>query len=141
MVTDSRGRMRKKPILPDGYFRLAVPQGRAHFFVEVDRGSEPLSKFRPQVEVYQAYTASGQYQARYSKTSLRVLVITTSARRLANLKVTTREAGGDRKYWFTTFDRVTPETVLTGAIWERLGDNTHHPLVRPVDAGVDGDYE
>lgn len=141
MVSDSRGRMRKKPVLPDGYFRLAVPQGRAHFFVEVDRGSEPLSKFRPQVEVYQAYTASGQYQARYSKTSLRVLVITTSARRLANLKATTREAGGDRKYWFTTFDRVTPATVLTGAIWQRLGDDTQQPLVRPVDGGADGDYE
>ena len=129
MVTDSRGRTRKKPVYPDGYFCLAVPQGRAHFFVEVDRATETLSKFRPQIEVYQAYTASGQYQARYSQTSLRVLVITASARRLASLKTATREAGGDRKYWFTTFDQVTPERVLTAPIWQRLGEETRYALV------------
>lgn len=140
-LNNSQGRLSKKPVLPDGYFRLAVPQGRAHFFVEVDRGSESLSRFRPQVEVYQAYTASGQYQVRYSKTSLRVLVITTSARRMASLKMATREAGGDRKYWFTTFDLVTPETVLTGAVWERLMDDTPYSLIESVDSGAGGDYE
>ena len=131
LVTDSRGRTRKKPVLPDGYFRLAVGERRAHFFVEVDRGSEPLSQFRSQIEVVQAYTASGQYQVRYSRRSLRVLVVTTSPRRLANLKTATREAGGDRKYWFTTSDQVTAETVLTGAIWERLGDTSRYALISP----------
>ena len=128
-LIDSKGRTRKKPVLPDGYFRLVVPQGTAHFFLEVDRGTEPHSRFRPQVEVYEAYTASGQYQARYSKRSLRILVVTTAEGRLANLKKTVEKAGGDRKYWFTTFEQVTPETVLTGPIWQQLDGETAQVLI------------
>lgn len=129
MLKSDKGKMSKKPVLPDGYFCLNTPWGKAHFFLEVDRGKEPHSKFRPQVEVYQAYTASGQYQTRFSKRSLRVLVVTTSPRRMANLKETTLKAGGDRKYWFTTFEQLTPDTVFTVPIWQRLDDETLQPLI------------
>lgn len=129
ILTDQRGKRHKKPVLPNGYFCLLTPKGRARFFLEVDRGTEPHSKFRPQVLVYEAYTASGQYQERYQAKSLRILVVTTSQRRLANLKTVTRQAGGDRKWWFTTFDQVTPETVLTAAIWQPLDGDTPFPLI------------
>ena len=132
-LQDSRGRTRKKPVLPDGYFRLAVPQGRAHFFLEVDRGTELLAQVKSQVEVYQAYTASGRYYERFQTRSLRVLVVTTGARRVANLKRVVAKAGGDRKYWFTTLDRVTPETVLTEPIWQRLDDKEPLPLIGTPD--------
>jgi hypothetical protein len=141
LVEDKRGKTHKKPVYPDGYFRLVVPQGRAHFFLEVDRGKEPHNKFQPQVEVYQAYTSSGQYQARYSKRSLRILVVTTSWRRVENLKKTTFQAGGDRKYWFTTFDHVSLETILTEPVWQRLDSNDLRPLITPVTADGDADYD
>lgn len=128
-ITAPNGRKGEKPVLPDGYFRLATPQGRAHFFLEVDRGREAESAFRPQIEVYEAYTASGQYQARYSQKSLRILVVTTSANRLNNLMKVTAKAGGDAKYWFTTFSQVSQVTVLTIPIWQRIGSATHFPLV------------
>lgn len=128
-LTDKRGKSHRKPIFPDGYFRLLVPQGRAHCFLEVDRGVEPHHKFKPQIEVYEAYVASGQYQQRFSPKSLRVLVVTTSPERLVNLKVTTEKAGGDRKYWFTTMKQALGENILTTPIWEYLGSEGKQPLV------------
>ncbi|MBZ0285214.1 MAG: replication-relaxation family protein [Anaerolineae bacterium] len=131
-LTDKRGTSRQKPVLPDGYFCLTVPHGKARFFLEVDRGTELHSAFKPQVQVYEAYTASGQYQARYQAKSLRVLIVTTTPRRLTNLKAVTKKAGGDRKYWFTTFAQLTPETVLTTPIWQSLEGNTLYPLIAPI---------
>jgi hypothetical protein len=128
-LTDKRGKARKKPVLPDAYFCLATPNGRSRFFLEVDKGTEELAKFRPQIRVYQAYTVSGQYQERYQAKSLRVLIVTTSPRRLANLKLATEQAGGDRKYWLTTFDRITADTVLTAPIWQTLEGETELPLI------------
>jgi hypothetical protein len=88
--------------------------------VEVDRGTELLSRFAPQIAVYEAYVDSGQYQERFEARSLRILVVTTTARRLSSLVRVTQGAGGDRKYHFATFDQISPATVLTGAIWRRL---------------------
>lgn len=129
VLTNKRGKEQRKPVLPDGYFCLNVVQGKTRFFLEIDRGTEPHSAFRPQVEVYQVYTTSGQYQERYQAKSLRILIVTTTPRRLANLKAVTQKAEGDRKYWFTTFDQITAETVLTVPIWQMLDGNSLHPLI------------
>jgi hypothetical protein len=133
-LTDKRGTSRQKPVLPlpDGYFCLATPSGRSRFFLEVDKGTEELSKFRPQIRVYQAYTASGQYQERYQAKSLRVLIVAPTPRRLANLKAATRQAGGDRKYWFTTVAAISPDTVLTAPIWQTLESEMLLPLIAPA---------
>jgi hypothetical protein len=123
-VTDGKGKTSEKPVFPDGYFRIKTRRGTAHCFLEVDRATEQQSKFRPQVEVYETYVASGQYQARFSPKSMRVLIVTTTSERLQNLKKTVASAGGDEKYWFTTLAQVTEATVLTAPIWEQLGNTT-----------------
>ena len=122
-LTTKSGRKRQKPVFPDGYFCLVTPRGTARFFLEIDRGTELLSKFAPQIAVYEAYVASGGYQTRFQAKSLRVLVVTATERRVRSLMRVTQKVGGDRKYWFTTFDRVNTETILTGAIWQRLGSD------------------
>ena len=128
-VKDKVGRSRREPVFPDGYFVLHTPRGKARFFLEVDRGTELLSKFAPQIAVYETYVASGQYQERFQAKSLRILVVTTSERRLRSLMRATEQAGGNQKYWFTTFERTTTETIFTGAIWQRLGSESLLPLV------------
>jgi hypothetical protein len=128
-LTDRQGKQLEKPVFPDGYGCLSTPRGTTRFFLEVDRGTEVLSKFAPQVAVYEAYVDSGQYQTRFQARSLRVLVVTTTERRMKGLQTTTVKAGGDGKYWFTTFERITPATILTGAIWQRLGEDVRQPLV------------
>jgi hypothetical protein len=129
MVEDRQGRAHEKPVFPDGYACLATSKGKTRFFLEVDRGTEVLSKFGPQIAVYEAYVDSGQYHERFQAKSLRVLIVTTTQRRMKSLQTTTLRAGGDSKYWFTTFDEITPETVLTQAIWEQIGSQEKLPLI------------
>lgn len=128
-LKDRRGKSHQKPVFPDAYFCLQTPRGKARFFLEVDRGTEQLARFAPQIRVYEAYIASGQYQERFAARSLRILVIAPAAKRLRSLKAVTRKVGGDRKYWFTTIDRVTPETILTEAIWQQLDGDALLPLI------------
>jgi len=128
-LTDKRGKPHHKPVFPDAYFCLQTPRGKARFFLEMDRGTEQLARFAPQIRVYEAYIASGQYQERFAAKSLRILVIAPAAKRLRSLKAVTRKVGGDRKYWFTTMDRLTPDTILTGTIWQQLEGNTLLPLI------------
>jgi hypothetical protein len=128
-LTGKRAKGQKKPVFPDGYFCLQTPHGKARFFVEVDRGTELLSKFAPQIAVYEAYVDSGQYQARFQAKSLRVLILTISERRLRNLQRVTEKMGGDQKYWFTTLEHVQAETIFTDPIWQRLGNPTPLPLI------------
>lgn len=128
-LRDGRGREQKKPVYPDGYFALTAPAGTAHFFLELDRGTEARSAFKPQIAVYEAYTRGGGYQARFNTRSLRILIVCPGRERLKNLKLVTQEAGGDRKYWFTTFDQIDPATILTAPIWERLESDEKRALM------------
>ena len=127
---DSKGHEHTKPILPDGYFCLLVPtKGRTHCFLEIDRNYQPHPIYRQKIAVYEAYLASGQYQQRFSKTSMRVLIVTSGERRLQHLLQTTEKSGGDEKYWFTTFPQVTPKNILTAPIWRMLGEDELKPLI------------
>ena len=112
---------RKVAVIPDGYFILDLGDKRAHFFLEVDRGTIANKRWKTRVKAYQEYTKSGLYQKRYKTRSLRILTATTGVKRLANLKKTTEAAGGKDMFWFTTLDQATPDQVLTGSIWQTAG--------------------
>ncbi|MBL8156505.1 MAG: replication-relaxation family protein [Anaerolineae bacterium] len=128
-LMDGRGRTVEKPVLPDGYGAIETPRGVMRFFLEVDRGTEQLSKVAPQIAVYQAYTTSGLYQERFQARSLRILIVTTGEKRLLSLKRVVEAEGGDRKYWFTTIEAISAETVLTAPIWEAVSGRQQRPLV------------
>lgn len=129
-VVTAEGGRRRVAIVPDGYFVLALPDGRrARFFLEVDRGTLSTQRWALKVRAYQAYVRSGRYQARYQARSLRVLVVTTSDRRLAHLKAATERAGGASLFWFTTFQRAAPEAILTRPIWRVAGWPNEAPLI------------
>lgn len=125
---------RKVAVVPDGYFHLQTPQYEFHFVLETDRrtvvgqysrwGGKDWSR---KVRAYIAYftpSAPGQpsiYEQRFGTSKLRVLTVTTGQTRLENLKRITEQAGGRERFWFTTFDRLRPETVLTELIWHKAG--------------------
>lgn len=121
VIQTSQGRKRSVSLIPDGYGVLQVPQGRACFFLELDRGTMTRSRFRDKVLAYQAYIASGQYEKRYGTRSLRVLTVTSGPKRLENLREEAEQAKGGRVFWFTTSDQVTQERVLTYPIWMIAG--------------------
>lgn len=115
-------------ILPDAYFTLKVDGKKASFFVEVDRGHTEGRRIRRKVRVYRQYYASGLYEQHFGTKSLRVLTVTTSDRRMRNLKRWAEAERGGRLFWFTTERFVEPKAVLAEPIWKVAGEEGFHAL-------------
>lgn len=128
-VPDPRKAGRSLPVVPDGYFTLKVGERKACFFLEVDRATMTNRRFGDKMRAYEIYVHTGRYFERYQTRSLRVLVVTTTHQRLANLKSTTEEATTLPIFWFTTIDQVQPETILTSEIWKAVGKQEPHKLL------------
>ena len=106
---------------PDGYFVLQYPNkpNPAHFYLEVDRGTMTNTRWQGKIEAYEHFRKSGLAQKHYGTQNFRVLSVTTSQRRLKNLKQATEKAGGDHRYWFTTQEQIDiwhPDNILE-PIW------------------------
>lgn len=116
----------------DGYFILKLsPTGQqAHFFLEVDQATMTNSRWQDKVKAYHEFRQSGRSKKHYGTSNFRVLTVTTSDQRLANLKRATEQAGGDYFFWFTTQEGVTiwqPETFLQ-PIWSIATKGEKEPL-------------
>jgi hypothetical protein len=112
---------------PDGYFRLWHQKKLYSFFLEFDRSTTSLARFKTKTVAYLHFAGSSLYTKRFGVRYFRVLVITTSLERLANLKETV-ETVTDRMFWFTTFDRLTVDTAF-GPVWQRAGHQGLFPLL------------
>ena len=121
---------RRVAIIPDGYFILNLGAKRAHFFLEVDRATQPNRRWMQRVRAYMSYVQSGRYSERFGTRSLRVLTVTTGPRRLANLKRTTEEAGGGRMFWFTTRDLARHDAIFAQPVWQVAGREGLFRLIR-----------
>lgn len=103
-------------VAPDAFFGIQSGIGKHIFFLEVDMGTETLSRFAEKVVAYKRYWKSRQYTKEYGFNHFRVLTIAESERRLANLRRVTGEAGGQRMFLFTTFRAIQKNSPL-GSIW------------------------
>jgi hypothetical protein len=148
-IVGPRGARHRVTIVPDGYFCLNDGQYEYHNFLEVDMGTETgrSSKFgrrdfSRKIRGYLGYYNSGKYQQKYDPDQeyddlpMRVLTVTTGRKRMANLKQVTenvlkeaKSASAGSLFWFTTFEMVTPETVLSEPIWEVAGQDGRAQLV------------
>lgn len=128
-IRKDNGRLQTVSVIPDSYFALDTPRGKAALFLELDRGTMTTKRFKTKILAYQVYYESGAYQRRFQTRSLRVLTVTTSSARLENLKRVTEEAGGKLRYWFSTLDQMCGKEMLTAPIWELATQNNRQPLV------------
>ncbi|MBI3782954.1 MAG: replication-relaxation family protein [Deltaproteobacteria bacterium] len=119
------------PLNPDAHFVLAASDGRReHFFLEVDRGTEPIMRttwrrthvYRKLAGYWQLYR--GRLAERVGIPSFRVLTVTTSATRIDNMRALARamdpKQKGSALFLFTTLDQITldnPGPSLTAPIW------------------------
>lgn len=120
---------------PDGVFALKKGQKTALLFLEVDRGTEVLADeergFAKTIRFYLHYLRSSGYQ-RYVKEfgvfepfrAFRVLVVTTSKKRLANMRrlggnIDFEPAHAKRFIWLSHREAVNADTILT-PIWTAL---------------------
>lgn len=115
-VNDPTGEGQYLTVTPDAFFGLKTESGKHYFFLEIDRGTEPLHRFTRKIIAYKAYWKSGKYTARYSFNHFRVLSVTESDRRLANLMEATIKVGGKNMFLFTTLEETLEDSPL-GDIW------------------------
>lgn len=128
-IRGENGRVQSVSVIPDSYFALETPKGKAHFFLELDRGTMTTQRFKTKILAYQVYYGSGAYQRRFETRSLRVLTVTTGAVRALNLQRVTEEADGKQRYWFSTLDQISPQTVLSAPIWQVATKSESQPLI------------
>lgn len=129
------------PHTPDAVFSLQKGGRPALFFLEADRGTETLSNREKgvlkMVRFYLGYLAKGGYKG-YSEdfktekpfSTFRALIVTTSWERIENMRSAASSLPhqvhrGLRALWCTTFDALSPETILT-PIWVSLYKDDEH---------------
>jgi hypothetical protein len=125
------GKKAARHIRPDGFCVIRQGTYYSRLLIERDKASEDNPRIgREKILPGIAYLRSNAYKKRFGFASGRWLFMTTSMRRLVNLKRQTEiVAGQDAKlFFFTTEDAVTPETVLTTPIWWRGGEDTPSSL-------------
>lgn len=125
----TRAGLRKFPVIPDLYFSLITPRGRAHFFVECDMATMDIGRFQRKVKAYIAYKTSGGIEKRYKAQTVRVLTITVGEKRLANLKRATEQADGGNWFWFAVLSQLDVEHVLSAPVWQVAGREDYQPLI------------
>lgn len=123
---------KQKPVVPDSFFNVYVPdKGDAYFFLELDRGSETLERFRTKIAAYVAYYKTGAYTRRYNAKGFRVLTVVDNVGelRLRNLVNETQKIENiGRRFWFAHLEEITPETIFTHPIWTVAGSTEKKKL-------------
>lgn len=97
----------------------------------------PLGRWQDKVQRYLAYFRSSVFADRYKATKpFRVLTVTTSAERLANMKRVTEEAGGQTWFWFSTYAALAdPAVVLHRPTWLMAGQAGAVAFPYPLEKG------
>ena len=142
VINGPKGARVRATIIPDAYFRLHA-RGYDYFgFLEVDMGTETGKSgkfgrrdFSRKILAYREYYRSGRYQKKYDpdhmyeEFPMLVLTVTTSPKRMSNLKKVAEDSGAGEVFWFTTFDQVTPRSVLDEPVWEIAGQDGCNSLI------------
>ena len=105
------------PLIPDGYFEIAFGQGIRPAFVEIDLGTEAVPVIVRKARLYLQYATSGEFSKTFGRSQFRVLVITTSERRLNNMRAAVAKLT-DKIFWFGTLDMLTADRFWS-SVWLR----------------------
>lgn len=73
------------PVAPDAYLGIEDAQGRLHLFLEADRGTMTVKRFALKLKAYAAYYRAGRHTEKHGISHFRVLTVTSSRQRQANL--------------------------------------------------------
>ena len=117
-VDDPEDSSKTLPITPDAFLYLIGKDKKAYYFLEVDRATESNRRWRDKIKGYVEYVKSGKYQARFKTEALRVLTISTSNERIANLMKTTRSVDNAYFFLFATFNQVKDNNIIFKPIWK-----------------------
>jgi hypothetical protein len=128
---------RKIPVVPDSFLAIFFPEvnKKALFFLELDRGTMDLGRFRfKKIRGYHLLAQKWQEVELFRKyrdlsITFRVLTVVDGGEKRAwNLKEKTAEREflsekpeeklpKSRRFYFTTLDKISPQTIFTQPIW------------------------
>lgn len=127
---------RRFHIYPDALIvlqkRAASKVFRQLLFLEIDRGSESLTKIREKITAYHLYSALGIFRKFGAFDRFLVLFQTNSPRRAGNVRETLLGHQGASLVWVTDAARVTEETILEGSVWRDENGNRRALLAKPA---------
>jgi hypothetical protein len=124
------GSQMKHNIRSDGFFILSTSEHRYRYLLEIDRSTEDNPRFsREKILPGLAYLKSKAYEERFGHRSGRWLVVTTGERRLRNMLQQARRADTKGLFYFTTYDKLNPSTLLNTPIWLRADRDAAVPLL------------
>jgi hypothetical protein len=104
-------------LIPDGYFELTTLSATRPMFLEIDLGNQSTKVWEQKTRAYLQFALSGDFPKLSRQQQFRVLVITTSPRRLASIRSTVAKQT-DKIFWFSDFQTINRET-LWSPIWLR----------------------
>ncbi len=131
------GKPARRQVIPDRFFlvhRLGEDRFRSRLLLELDNATHPNKRFADhKILPGIAFIRSPEYEKKFGGNSGRWLIVTTSDRRLKYLKETTERVAdnNDVIFYFTTFERVRVDTILTEPIWYRGGSEQPVALFPP----------
>lgn len=114
------------PLIPDGYFEIDAAGTIPPMFVEVDLGTEERTVWQKKVQFYLQLALSGQFEQMFDQPQFRVLVITTTDRRLAGIREVARKLT-DKIFWFSTFEAI-QRAGFWVPVWLRPSGDQRQPL-------------
>jgi hypothetical protein len=117
-----RGHRRDSSVVPDAIMPI-IFKGKKYevFFIEVDRATMTTKKWQEKIAVYREYQRSQAMLDDYKKRGFVLLTVTTGDKRIDSLAGSTVAVGGQRGYWFTKLEDISPETCLN-KVWIRASD-------------------
>jgi hypothetical protein len=139
--TNRDGSSGKRIMQPDGWFQVKKPSQRYPgkwanyaFLVEIDMGTESTTRFgRDKVPSGVAYLKSELYAQRFGVKYGRYVVVTSSETRMHNMMTQTERLGGEKRFYFTTFERISPQSAFYEPIWWLAGAREQYSLLPQGD--------
>ena len=109
--------------------------------LEIDTGNHPINRLLGRkVKPILKYFGSAKYVNHFGVQDGACLFVTTSEKRLRNVKKAIEESGGAGLFYLTTLDAISSDTVLTKPIWMLTGSDYLFSIenipLSPVEAGV-----
>ncbi|MCU1284083.1 MAG: hypothetical protein JWO13_433 [Acidobacteriales bacterium] len=102
------------PLTPDGYFELNTRNGIRAVFIEADLGTESRKIWAAKIRHYLQLATTGEFENLFKHSQFRVLIATTSQRRLESIRQVISKH--TRKLFFlSTFD-----TINQHGLWSPL---------------------
>jgi len=114
-------------LTPDAFFELETAGNIRATFLEIDLGTEALKVWQQKTAYYLQLAVSGEFLRRFHQPQFRVLVVTSSDRRLANIRATVIKST-DKVFWFTTFNTINRDGFWS-PIWLRPAGDQRHSLL------------